>query len=184
MEEKGGLDRSLYARRSIRNFTGEPVERETVRELLGLAVLAPSASNLQPWRFVVVDDSATVQKIRAFSPGIGGQPPCLLLFCLDAGLLPKGEDGVPDRSCGVLDLAMAAENLMLAAADRGLGTCVIKSFHPKLVRRILALPEQILPEFLVTLGHPDQAPGMPRRRPLDQVVTYNTWGGETNGTGF
>ena len=61
---------------------------------------------------------------------------------------------------------MAAENLMLEAVGRGLGTCVIKSFHPQIVKKILSLPEQIYPEFLVTLGYPNQEPKMPRRRPV------------------
>ncbi|MCI8399362.1 MAG: nitroreductase family protein [Oscillibacter sp.] len=163
----------LRTRRSVRRFTGEAVERGTVEALLELAVLAPSASNLQPWKFVIADDPALVQKIKSFSPGISGQPPCVITFCLDAALLPQREDGAPDTECAVLDLAMAAENLMLAAADRGLGTCVIKSFHPALVRRILRLPDRLLPEFLVILGHPAQTPDMPKRRPVGELIRYN-----------
>ena len=168
------LEECLHSRRSIRQFTDQPVDRELIQELLRAATLAPSASNLQPWRFVVLDDPSLVQKIRAFSPGIGGNPPCLILFCLDDRRLPAQGDGAPDRTCGVLDLAMAAENLMLAAVSQGLGTCVIKSFHPQIVRKILNLPEQIQPEFLVTLGHPRRRPEMPRRRQLEEVVSYNT----------
>ena len=167
------MDKCLRDRRSIRQFTDQPVERETVRELLGAAILAPSASNRQPWRFVVLDDPALVQKIRAFSPGIGGSPPCLILFCLDGRHLPVQRDGTIDRTCGIIDLSMAAENLMLAAVDRGLGTCVIKSFHPQIVKKILNLPEHIYPEFLVTLGYPKQHAAMPRRRPLEEVTSYN-----------
>ncbi len=163
----------LRARRSIRKFTEEPVERAVIQELLTLAVLAPSASNRQPWKFVVVDDPALVQKVKSFSPGIGSQPPCILVFCLDGALLPQNAEGLPDISDGVLDLAMAAENLMLAAAGRGLGTCAVKSFHPMLVRRILKLPDGLQPEFLVVLGHPAQMPDMPRRRPLKELVRYN-----------
>lgn len=164
----------LRTRRSIRKFTDAPVNRTVIRELLEQAVLAPSASNLQPWKFAVADDPALVQKLKSFSPGIGGQPPCILVFCLDTDLLPKqAESGLPDTECAVLDLAMAAENLMLAAADRGLGTCVVKSFHPKLVRRILNLPDRLRPEFLVILGHPAQTPAMPRRRPLEELTRWN-----------
>lgn len=68
----------LRTRRSVRRFTGEAVERGTVEALLELAVLAPSASNLQPWKFVIADDPALVQKIKSFSPGISGQPPCVI----------------------------------------------------------------------------------------------------------
>lgn len=166
------LDTCLRRRRSIRRFTGEPVPRNTVEELLSSAVLAPSASNLQPWRFIVVDDPALVRKVKSFSPGLGGIPSAVILFCLDTRLLPQNEKGA-DKEAAVLDLAMAAENLMLAATTRGLGTCVIKSFHPTLVRHILEIPKSLSVEFLITLGHPAQSPVMPQRRPLTEVVSYN-----------
>ena len=180
---KSGLDCCLYARRSIRKFTQEPVDRAIIQSLLERAVLAPSASNLQPWKFVVVDDPVLVHKICTCSPGLGGKPPCILTFCLDAGLLYTSESGIPEKSSSVLDLAMAAENLMLAATGRGLGTCVVKSFHPRLVRQILRLPEKIYPEFLVTLGYPDQTPAMPCRRALEELTVYNTWSERADGTG-
>ena len=176
------LDNSLYSRRSVRRFTPQPVARESVQALLERAILAPSASNLQSWRFVVVDDPPLLQRVRSFSPGIGGQPPCIVLFCLDARLLPLNAAGVLNPSHAVLDLAMAAENFMLAAVERELGTCVVRSYHPQIVKKILGLPEYVLPEFLVTLGHPDQNPDMPRRRPLEAVVTYNKgWGEDADG---
>lgn len=178
------LERCLRARRSVRKFTSEPVDRAELQELLELAVLAPSASNLQPWRFIVADDPALVGKIRSFSPGISGEPPCLILFCLDTALLPVRADGSTEDACAVLDLAMAAENLMLAAAGRGLGSCAVKSFHPKLVRRILDLPERFCLELLVTLGHPARIPEMPRRRPLEELIHYNAWEEGVHGTGL
>lgn len=174
----------LLSRRSIRRFTAASVSRDTIRTLLEQAILAPSASNLQPWRFIVVDERELVQKIRSFSPGIGGEPPCLIVCCLDLNLLPKGSDGEPCADNGILDLAMAAENFMLAAVEQGLGTCVIRSFHPKLVKRILHLPENISPEFLLTLGYPDCIPRMPRRRPVEEITTYNAWEVETSEAGF
>lgn len=164
----------LRSRRSIRKFAAAPVARETVEELLAAAILAPSASNRQPWQFLVVDDAALLRKIWAFSPGITGEPPGLLFLCLDESRLPL-TDGKPDGSTAQLDLAMAAENLMLAAVEKGLGTCVIKSFHPQLISRILSLPSHIRPELLVTLGYPAQTPPMPPRRPLDTLVHYNRW---------
>lgn len=172
------LDDCLRQRRSIRKFTEEPVPRTTVEELLLLATLAPSASNLQPWKFIVVDDPQLVRKIKAYSPGLGGDPSAVLLFCLDTNLLPRTEEDTADKNAAVLDLAMAAENLMLAAVERGLGTCVVKSFHPALVRRILRIPDALSVEFLVTLGHPAQSRPMPRRRELSQLVRYNLQEGE------
>ena len=125
MEQGKRLEECLCVRRSIRQFTDQPVERTIIQTLLEMAILAPSASNRQPWRFIILDDPVLVQKIRAFSPGIGGNPPCLIVFCLDSQRLPVMRNGTIDRTCGIIDLAMAAENMMLAATSHGLGTCVI-----------------------------------------------------------
>ena len=84
MEQGKRLEECLCVRRSIRQFTDQPVERTIIQTLLEMAILAPSASNRQPWRFIILDDPVLVQKIRAFSPGIGGNPPCLIVFCLDS----------------------------------------------------------------------------------------------------
>lgn len=135
MEQGKRLEECLCVRRSIRQFTDQPVERTIIQALLEMAILAPSASNRQPWRFIILDDPVLVQKIRAFSPGIGGNPPCLIVFCLDSQRLPVMRNGTIDRTCGIIDLAMAAENMMLAATSHGLGTCVIKSYHPQIVKR-------------------------------------------------
>ena len=137
MEQGKRLEECLCVRRSIRQFTDQPVERTIIQTLLEMAILAPSASNRQPWRFIILDDPVLVQKIRAFSPGIGGNPPCLIVFCLDSQRLPVMRNGTIDRTCGIIDLAMAAENMMLAATSHGLGTCVIKSYHPQIVKKIL-----------------------------------------------
>lgn len=82
-------------------------------------------------------------------------------------------NGTIDRTCGIIDLAMAAENMMLAATSHGLGTCVIKSYHPQIVKKILELPEQICPEFIVTLGYPKWKVPMPKRRSLEEISSYN-----------
>ena len=173
MEQGKRLEECLCVRRSIRQFTDQPVERTIIQTLLEMAILAPSASNRQPWGCIILDDPVLVQKIRAFSPGIGGNPPCLIVFCLDSQRLPVMRNGTIDRTCGIIDLAMAAENMMLAATSHGLGTCVIKSYHPQIVKKILELPEQICPEFIVTLGYPKWKVPMPKRRSLEEISSYN-----------
>lgn len=168
------LDYCLENRRSARIFEERGVDRKTIRELLEKAILAPSASNRQPWRFVMVDDAELIRKIKAFAPGMGGNLPAVIVaFCLDNTLLKTGKD------MAVYDVAMAAENLMLAAVEKGLGTCAIKSFQPVLVSRQLNLPAEISPELLVILGYPVKAPVMPKRKPLDTLLKYNRWEDDT-----
>jgi len=72
MDRADSLDYCLQTRRSIRKYTDRPISRDIIDDLLNAAILAPSASNLQPWKFIVIDDAELLDKIKAFSPGIGG----------------------------------------------------------------------------------------------------------------
>ena len=78
----------------------------------------------------------------------------------------------------VLDIAMAAENILLSAVDCGLGTCVVKSFSANIIQKILALPGHIVPELMVTVGYPALDGKVPPKRELSELVYFNGWGQE------
>lgn len=166
----------IYTRRSIRRFTQRRVERPLLEELLMAGCMAPTGSNLQTWRFVAVDDPALIKSICAISPGISGAPPCILALCTDERLaLTKGGALARDQ-LAVMDLSMAAQNIMLLATEYGLGSCAVKSFQPVLVHRLLGLPEHIAVHLLLTLGYPAKIPeNAPRRKPLEDILRYNGW---------
>jgi nitroreductase len=166
----------IYARRSIRRFTTQRVERSLIEELLMAGCMAPTGSNIQSWRFLVLDDPRQMEAVRAVSPGVSGSPPCILVLCADERLaLSKG--GVLARDqLAMMDACMAAQNIMLLATEKGLGSCVIKSFQAVLVQRLLGLPEDIKPHLLITLGYPAEPPrSAPKRRPLSEILRYNKW---------
>ena len=170
------FDEVLMKRRSIRKFKQQPVDRNVVLQLIEKAMLAPSASNLQAWRFCVVDDPALVKKVDMFSPGLSGNPPVIIAICSDYGYAAEKTSGENYKVYGcIMDASMAAENLMLAATDAGLGTCAIKSYNDAAVRKLLKLPEQLHIEILITLGYPETEPQMPKRKPTNEVVFFNTW---------
>lgn len=171
----------VLKRRSIRKFTEQPVERETILNLIEKATMAPSASNLQAWKFCVIDDPRLVRKVDMFSPGLSGKPPVIVAICSDYGYAAAKTSGENYKKYGcIMDASMAAENLMLAAADAGLGTCAIKSYNDAAVRKLLKLPETIHIEILITLGYPEAEPQMPKRKSLDEVVFFNAWEEQTD----
>ena len=166
----------LKSRRSIRKFKENPVSREVLLELVEQAALAPSASNLQAWRFCIIDDPALVRKVDMFSPGISGKPPVIIAICSDYGYAAQKTSGTNYKAYGcIMDASMAAENLMLAAVEKGLGTCAIKSYNDAAVRKLLNLPETIHLELRITIGYPDADPKMPIRKGLDEIAFFNTW---------
>ena len=116
------LTEVIEKRRSIRKFSDKPVSREILEVLIKAAALAPTASNLQAWRFFVADDPELVRDIDSFSPGLSGKPPVIIAIASD---LAEAERRGSKNSLVyglMMDAAMAAENLMLKATDLGLGT--------------------------------------------------------------
>lgn len=168
---------ALRSRRSIRKFTDEPVTRDQLNALVEAGCLAPSASNVQAWKFGIVDDADTVHKIDMFSPGMSGKPTALIVACADRAYA-RERGGESCAAFATLDAAYACENIMLAAVDMGLGTCAIKSYNDAAVRKILQLPEHVDIELVIAVGHPAHDPSMPVRKPLGEVAFYNVWGKE------
>lgn len=161
-------------RRSIRKFKPDPVPEELLREIVERGTWAPSASNMQAWRFGLITDPTVVRQIDRFSPGMGGNPPALIAVCSDLAYAQQRCGNKADE-LATMDASLAAENIMLAAYNKGLGTCAIKSYNDAVVRKILQLPESIHIELLITVGYPDHDPKMPRRKGLDVVAFSNVW---------
>lgn len=171
----------LKKRRSIRKFKEQPVDRAVLLDLVEKASLAPSASNLQAWRFCIVDDPALVRKVDMFSPGLSGKPPVIIAICSDYGYAEQKTSGSNYKVYGcIMDASMAAENLMLAAVEAGLGTCAIKSYNDAAVRKLLQLPEHLHLEILISVGYPEMEPKMPKRKGTDEIVFFNTWEEKTD----
>ncbi|MFC2105330.1 nitroreductase family protein [Candidatus Bipolaricaulota bacterium] len=159
---------AIQTRRSVRRFTEETLEQQAVDQLLDAARWAPSGGNAQTWRFIVVRDRARIRQLRVVSPGLPGPPPCVLVICQDMD--EAGDRGARlgiDRLV-LFDAAMAAQNVLLAAHDLGLGSCVVASFHKNAVQQLLDMPEYVEPMLLIALGWPDELPVPPRRR--EEVV--------------
>ncbi|MBC7098285.1 nitroreductase family protein [Candidatus Bipolaricaulota bacterium] len=166
---------AIQGRRSVRRFQARPVERELLERLVEVASWAPSGGNAQTWHFVVVTEPDRLRHIKAVSPGHLGDPPAVIALCQDmeAARRKGGELG---GTLAVMDSAMAAQNILLAAYDAGLGSCVIASFHKGAVGKLLGLPAGMEPVLLVSVGWPEQMPSPPPRR--RDVVSFEVYGGE------
>ena len=204
MTTAGTVPAFLEARRSIRAFRPEPVERAVLDTLVEAACIAPAPHHSRPWRFVVVDGPDAMQSLadgmgarwRADLAGDGvpaaridelvdashaklTSAPALVLGCLTWDGLDRYPDPARQRAewgMALLSLGAAVENLMLAAADRGLASCWVAApiFCPEAARDALELPAEWLPHALVMVGRPDPGyVGRPRPPvPLDDLRTY------------
>lgn len=169
------LHEVIEKRRSIRKFSEKPVSRELLEQLIRAAALAPSASNMQAWRFFVADEPELVRAIDSFSPGLSGKPPVIIAIASDLAEVERRGSKNSLVYGLMMDAAMAAENLMLEAADLGLGTCAIKSYNDKAVHKLLKLPDTMRLEILISVGWPAAEPREPKRKAMDQVLLWNAW---------
>lgn len=145
------LIHTIFARRSIRTYTAQPVTEEHTRTLLEAAMAAPSASNLKPWHFIVVTSRKTLDNLAEIHPY--GK----MLFEAPLCIAVCGDPTISARYW-VQDCSAATENLLLAAATLGLGAVWV-GVHPKeervtAIRTILGIPENIIPLNLISIGHP------------------------------
>jgi nitroreductase len=155
--------KAIQERRSIRAFRPDPVPEELLRRLVEAGIWAPSGGNAQTWRFVVVTDPAGIRRIKMLSPGLLGDPPAVIAVCQNLDEAERKGSTLGRDVLTLMDSAMAAQNIMLAAYAEGLGTCPICSFHPAGVQKLLNLPDHIAPQILISLGWPQHIPRPPRR---------------------
>ena len=150
---------------------------DLIRKLiLEAGVWAPTGGNAQTWRFVVVTDPDVIHKIKMVAPGILGNPPVVILTCQDLDEAERRGSKLGRNVLTLMDTALAAQNIMLAAYNEGLGTCLIASFHAGAVQKIVHLPQHIVPQLLMSLGYPKIKTRAPERN--TKVVWFNEYSEE------
>ncbi|KPL17365.1 MAG: nitroreductase [candidate division Zixibacteria bacterium SM23_81] len=164
---------AIKTRRSIRSYEDRPVEEDKLHRILEAARLAPSASNLQEWRFVVVRDAHIRKKLMEAAKGqrFVGEASVVIACCAktDQHVMTCGQ------MCYPIDVAIAIDHMTLAAVEEGLGTCWIGAFFADQVREILGIPENVPVVELLTLGYPASVPGPSSRLPFDTIIKYERW---------
>ena len=169
------LSDAIKQRRSIRKFSERTVSDALLLELVHAGAVAPSASNLQAWQFVVINKPELVRKVNLFSPGLSGKPPVIIAICSDMDYASiHGSTNSEVYGC-IMDASMAAENIMLKALEFGLGTCAIKSYNVGAVSKLLNLPNHFRMELLISVGYPEGDLKPRRLRPLEEILHWNTW---------
>lgn len=166
--------RTIMTRRSIRKYTGQPVEEEKIRLLLRAAMAAPSARNIQPWEFIVLTSRESIDRLATFSPHVGmlKESPLAIVVCGRT----DPETGSPDY--WVIDCAAAVQNALLAAHALGLGG-VWLGVHPRrerqdVLKQLLKLPEDIVPHSVMSIGYPAEQKE-PANRYREERVHRETW---------
>jgi len=164
---------AIRQRRSVRAYLDKPVEEEKLEAVLEAGRLAPSASNSQEWRYVVVRDPAMRAKLAEAANGqkFVGDAPVVLVACAktDGHKMSCGEP------CYPIDVAISLDHITLKAVEEGLGTCWIGAFGQPAVKKLLNIPEDIRVVQLMPLGYPADQPAARSRLSLDDIVIPEKW---------
>ncbi len=163
---------AIRRRYSCRAYQEREIEAEKLDEILEAARLAPSAKNMQDWRFVVVTDSQTKQKLAeaANNQMFLAKAAAVIVACSSSDYVMRCGQAI-----GPIDVAIAMEHIALQAAELGLASCWIGSFYPEKVRVILGIPDDISVIELMGLGYPADSQKQPKREPMENIVCREKW---------
>jgi len=167
------FDRLIRERYSVRSYLPKLVEKDKLRKVLEAAVLAPTAANRQAFRIIVISTPGRQEELkRIYSKSWFTLAPYVICVCCLTSECWTRKDG---KSYGDVDVAIVMDHLILAAADQWLGTCWIGAFDAKAAREVLNLPDDVQPVAFTPLGYPADKPGEKKRKPLQELVKYETW---------
>jgi nitroreductase len=164
----------IAARYSARAYRPDPVEDEKLQSVLEAARLAPTAANRQPIQLVVMHTEGRKEEIgKIYHRPWFVQAPLVIAVCtISSQAWVRESDKFNAR---LIDAAIVADHLILAAANLGLGTCWIANFNTEAARSVLRLPAEAEPVIFTPLGYPADQLGQKIRKPLADLVRYEHW---------
>jgi len=161
-------------RKSVRHYKPDEIEKEKLERVMNAARLAPSGSNRQPWRFILVRDPATKAKLvpLCWRQKFIAEAPLVIVACA----LPSEGSVGGAISTSVVDTSIAVTQLMLAATHEGLGTCWIGAFEAEPVKKLLSIPADVAVAAIVPLGYPvDNSRAAKSRKSFAEIICEESY---------
>ena len=173
----------VQSRQSDRAYLDKPVEKEKIERILEAARLAPSACNAQPWKFVVVTDSekrmqiadTTASKLLSMNHFTKQAPVQLALVEENANFTSSVGGMLTNKHYPHIDLGIVASHICLAAADEGLGSCMIGWCDEKKVRKVLDIPGNKRVMLVILLGYSAQKLREKKRKSKEEIVSWDKY---------
>ena len=163
---------AIKLRRSVRVFSKNKLDDWQVEKILDAARQAPSAGNIQPWKFIVVKKQELKKKLAeaALNQLFIEQAPVVIVVCADE-IISKQVYGIRGANLYCIqDTAAATENMLLAVCGLGLGACWVGAFYEDKVKAALNIPNNLRAVAIVPIGHPAERPALIYKRPLEEIV--------------
>ena len=167
------LNEAIKKRRSIRAYQTKDVPEKVVEKLIEVASYAPSAGNIQPWKFVIIRKANVIMKLaQAAHQGFIEEAPLVIVICANE---KRAEVGYGLRGKGlycIQDTAAATQNILLTAYSLGLGTCWVGAFDEDQARKAVNAPKEMRPVAIIPVGYPNESPTQRKRIQIKQIIHY------------
>ena len=175
----------INKRQSVREYSIREVEAAKIEKCIEAARLAPSASNSQPWKFIIVNDEHLVKEVAAatFSSLVSFnkftlQAPVLLVMVIEKpSVITQVGSFLKNREFPLIDIGIAAEHFCLQAAELGLGTCMMGWFGEKSIKKLLGIPKNKRLGLVISLGYASEDYPLREkiRKEKTAVLSYNKY---------
>ena len=163
-------------RYSCRNYQATPVSRDTLKEVITAAQLAPSACNRQPWEFIVIDTPQLLQAVfESYNREWVKTAPAFIIAC---GKHDEAWHRASDNKDHTdVDVSIAIEHICLAATSHGLGTCWICNFDMPTLKASLNIPDNIEPIAILPIGYPAEGSIIPakNRKNIEDIIKWGKY---------
>ncbi|MEM3462752.1 MAG: nitroreductase family protein [Candidatus Bathyarchaeia archaeon] len=164
----------VRTRRSVRSFKPDPIPEAVIKRVLDAARIAPSGSNRQPWKFILIEEGPRKEEVAKLCHGQGfvAKAPLVIVACGRRIDFNRG-DYMGDMSM-LVDVSIAVDHLVLAARAEGLGSCWIGAFDNSALKRLLGIPEDYNVVAVIPIGYPshDAFRETSDRKPLEEIICY------------
>jgi len=183
--EKLNFTGLISNRQSVRKYSAVKVDHDVILKCMEAVRLAPSASNSQPWKFIIVDEEplrtnlarATFSELVAFNRFTMNAPVLVVIIIDKPKLITRVAMAVKKRDWQLVDIGIAAAHFCLKAAEEGLGTCMLGWFDEQKVKEILGIPSDKTVGLMISLGYPPE--GYPLRtkirKSLEEITRHNKY---------
>lgn len=177
--------KEITNRRSIRKYKNTPIEKENIMTILEAARLAPSGSNTQPWRFLVVTDQEIKKKIVEIDHNQQWmlQAPVFIVCMADLSSRTGRKEKQPlsenassaELKLVIRDTAIAVSHILLECEHLGLGSCWTGWYEQEKMHQVLNVPKEFYISGVVTIGYADEIPQNRPRKAMEEIVRFNEW---------
>lgn len=178
----------ILLRQSVRRFDPRPIDGEKMMKCLDAARLAPSASNSQPWSFIVVNEPETRKKVAhttystivGFNRFVLHAPVILVILLEKPRIITELGVRLKHKEWPLIDIGITAEHFCLQAAELGLGTCMLGWFDEKKVKELLHIPGEKNVALLIAVGYPapDYTLRKKKRKAMETICWFNRYGNQ------